>query len=157
MAPFRPSKYLDTQGFMLIEVLVALFIIALLMAALIKSTTDDTRNMIVLKNKTIASWIASNIIANIELGIIPAPSSSLKSSATQSVKIPMMGQMWYGVANFQTTAQKNIWRVDVDVKPTSFTTQSVIHLVTYFDPVMTEDAQKDTAPNKTEPDKNDEN
>jgi general secretion pathway protein I len=131
MALFKPLKCRDSDGFMLIEVLVALFIIALLMAALIKSTTDNMRDMIILKNKTIASWVASNIIANIQLGII-SPTASSGSDNKQSFKIPMMGQMWYGIANFQNTAQKNVWRVDVEVKPTSFTTQSVIHVITYF-------------------------
>ena len=126
MALSKPSKYPDTHGFMLIEVLVALFIIALLMAALIKSTTDNTRDIIVLKNKTIGSWVASNIAANIELGII-----SPNTAAKQSVKIPMLGQTWFGDINFQNTNQKNVWRVDIDVKPASFTNQSVVHVTTY--------------------------
>jgi len=136
MATSLPSKYSDTRGFMLIEVLVALFIIALLMAALIKSTTDNTRDMIILKNKTIGSWVAANMIANIQLGIIPPPTSD--SASKQSAKIPMLGQTWYAAANFQPTTQKNVWRIDVEVKPTSFTTQSVVHVFTYFSPMMTE-------------------
>ncbi len=131
MARLLPSKCPDMRGFMLIEVLVALFIVALLMAALIKSTTDSTRDIIVLKNKTIASWVASNIVANIELGLI-SPNTSNK----QSVKIPMLGQTWYGAINFQNTDQKNVWKINIAVKPTSFSTQSVVHVVTYFSPVI---------------------
>ncbi len=152
MAPSVRSKYPNARGFMLIEVLVALFIIALLMAALIKSTTDNTRNMIILKNKTIGSWVASNIVANIELGLI-----SPTTSAEQSVKIPMLGQIWDGAVNFQNTTQKNIWRVDIDVQPTSFAKQSVLHVVTYFSPAMIAKPQINSIDNKDKDNKDKDN
>lgn len=134
MVPLRLSKRPDARGFMLLEALVALFIIALLMAAMIKATTDDTRTIIVLKNKMIGSWAAENIIANVQLGIISPPSDSgiASGGTTQSIKIPMFGQTWYGVVRFQSTGQKNVWKVDVTVSPKSFKTQSVVHLITYY-------------------------
>ena len=113
------------SGFMLLEVLIALFIIALLMAALIKSTTDNARDLIIIKNKTIASWAASNMLANIQLGLLTPSSSKINLTVT------MLNQQWAETATFQPIPP-NSWQVDIEVRPTSFKTQSVFHLVGYF-------------------------
>jgi type II secretion system protein I len=123
----------EPKGFMLVEVLVALFIISLLMVALIKSTSDDTRTLIVLKNKTIGEWVASNVFDDIQLGNI-SPSSN--SNGTVKGEAKAMGQSWYWITRFQKMGQQNVWRVDIEVKPTSFEHQSIVHLTSYYSDIF---------------------
>ena len=52
-----PSKI---QGFTLLEVLIALAILAILMASTIKITANNISNLVYLENKTLATIIASN-------------------------------------------------------------------------------------------------
>jgi len=49
-----------TQGFTLLEVLIALAILAILMASTIKITANNISNLVYLENKTLAAIIASN-------------------------------------------------------------------------------------------------
>jgi len=51
------------KAFTLIEIMVALTIIAISMGAIIENSTASARNAIYLQEKTIASWIAMNQIS----------------------------------------------------------------------------------------------
>jgi hypothetical protein len=48
-----------------------------------------------------------------------------------NLTVSMLGQQWYETAAFQAIPP-NSWRVDIDVRPTSFKKQSVLHLTGYF-------------------------
>ncbi len=51
------------RGFTLLEVLVALAVLAIAMAALIKTGGENTRSAAYLRDKTLAQWVAMNVIA----------------------------------------------------------------------------------------------
>ncbi len=61
------------RGFTLIEVLVALVIVALGMSALLETLSASANNISALRDKTVAEWIAMNQIANARLALT-APS-----------------------------------------------------------------------------------
>ena len=58
--PSNSSRRKSQQGFTLLEVLVALSIIAITLGALIKTSSDQTASVDYLKQKTIAHWVAMN-------------------------------------------------------------------------------------------------
>ena len=62
-APYKKSS----QGFTLIEVIVALAIIAIGMAAVMTSVTANIGNAAALKERTIAHWVAMNKIAEMQV------------------------------------------------------------------------------------------
>lgn len=64
-AHFRMS---GSGGFTLLEVLIALALLAILMSGLIKITADNTKNLWYLENKTIAATIAANHAVQLRLG-----------------------------------------------------------------------------------------
>lgn len=61
------------RGFTLIEVLVALVVVALGMSALLETLSASAGNIAALRDKTAAEWIAMNQIANVRLAL-SAPS-----------------------------------------------------------------------------------
>ncbi|KTD64103.1 GspI family T2SS minor pseudopilin variant LspI [Legionella spiritensis] len=78
------------QGFTLIEVLLALTIVAIALVALIKATSQDVANTHRIKEKTISHWIAMQGVAMVQLGLLEAsPSKEITQVTT------MFGQRWY--------------------------------------------------------------
>ena len=61
------------RGFTLIEVLAALVIVALGMLGVIEAVTQSTRNGTYLREKTLAHWIALNVITEKRLQPEPPP------------------------------------------------------------------------------------
>ena len=55
------------SGFTLLEVMVALAIIAITLGALIKGGGDNALNTAYLKDKTLAQWVAMNKVAELQL------------------------------------------------------------------------------------------
>lgn len=58
------------SGFTLIEVLVALAIIAIALLAVIKVTAQSVRETAQLKDKMSAHWVAMNVLAKVQVGLI---------------------------------------------------------------------------------------
>jgi len=57
------------RGFTLIEVLVALLVLAVALGALIKAGSEHARNTAYLQERTLAGWVASNLLADYEAGL----------------------------------------------------------------------------------------
>ena len=52
-------------GFTLLEVLIALAVLALSMGAAIKAASDYTNNQAYLRDRTIAMWVARNVLVRL--------------------------------------------------------------------------------------------
>ena len=74
-------------GLTLIEVLIALVIIAIALTAIVKATSEDVENATYLQNKTMATWVADNAVAAIQLNIVNPP---FIGQVTE-----MLGRQWY--------------------------------------------------------------
>jgi len=63
MVPLKSSitHHKTSRAFTLLEVLVALTVIAITLGAIIKTSADQAANTTYLKQKTIANWVALNI------------------------------------------------------------------------------------------------
>lgn len=96
----------ETKGFTLIEVLIALVIIAIAFAAVMSSVNSASRNFIHLKNTTASTWVASNVIANAQLNRITNLTSGFEN---------MLGQDWRWTMQFKDTPNPNIREVEVTV------------------------------------------
>ncbi|WP_018881434.1 type II secretion system minor pseudopilin GspI [Thioalkalivibrio sp. ALE30] len=58
-----------TRGFTLLEVLIALVVLGVALGALIKAGSEHARNTAYLQERTLAGWVASNLIADYEAGV----------------------------------------------------------------------------------------
>ena len=61
-------------GFTLIEVLIALAIMAIALTALVKASSFDVKDANYLKQKNISAWVASNINTQLQTGFLAASS-----------------------------------------------------------------------------------
>lgn len=96
-------------GFTLIEVMVALVIIAFALSAAITSASYYTRNSITLEQRTIAHWVGQNVFAEME-NTDPWPGVGERSG-----QVEMADRQWRWEARIQNTPDPALRRVDIDV------------------------------------------
>ncbi len=59
------------RGFTLLEVLVALTVLGVALAALVKGGADHARNTVYLQERTLAHWAGQNLLVEYETGMRP--------------------------------------------------------------------------------------
>lgn len=99
------------RGFTLVEVLVALMIVALALAALMSSVSSAARGSEYLRDKTIAQWIAMNRIVEVRLNIQKFGSSGDKGD------VDFANRKWRYDTRYFETNNATIRRVVVRVWP----------------------------------------
>lgn len=98
------------NGFTLIEVLIALAIIAIALTAIIHTTSQNIRQTIYLQDKTIASWVAQNVMNEARAGLLTIPEDETLEQETT-----MLGQSWNWTAEVESTPNSKIKKITVDV------------------------------------------
>lgn len=99
------------KGLTLIEVLVALAIVAIAMTAIIKATAQNIRATNHLETKTIATWVGDLVLNEVRLGIRSVPSGAEGIKATTQ----MLGNDWHWQATMMETPNKHIKKLVVRV------------------------------------------
>lgn len=99
-------------GLTLIEVLIALAIVAIAMSAIIKTVSENIRGTAYLEDKTIALYVAEQAINEARLGLLPL------DDKTVTEKTDMLGREWYWQAEAASTQNKQIKRIIVRVYKT---------------------------------------
>jgi general secretion pathway protein I len=102
----RPRK---PSGFTLVEVLVALAIVALALAAGLRATATSTDNAARLAEVSAAQWCADNALVNLKLArVLPGVGES-------EFACEQLGQRFQGRFSVQPTPNPNFRRVDAQV------------------------------------------
>jgi len=114
------------RGFTLIEVLVALAVAAIGLAAVLDVVTNAARNSTYLHDKTIASWIALNQITQIRLG------ATLPSVDKTSGDLDFGNDKWKWQQTITQTEVPGMRRIDVSVRHASDPDDVAIATVTGF-------------------------
>lgn len=99
-------------GLTLIEVLIALAIIGIALTAVIKSTSQNIRGTSYLQNKTIAMWVAQQVLNEARVGVLKLDGDEKQKQSTE-----MLGHEWYWQASQEETPNKNIKKITVNVYP----------------------------------------
>jgi len=99
------------RGFTLVEVLVALVIVAAGAAAVLSSLNSAAMSTIYLRDKTFAGWIADNRIAETRLQTTPP------QNGTTEGELDYAGQRWRWRQQIGDAQVPGLRRIDVSVRP----------------------------------------
>ena len=110
----RPPRGRPPRGFTLVEVLVALMIVALSLAALMNSISSAARGSEYLRDKTIAQWIAMNRIEEVRLQI-----QSAFGQSGDKGEVDFANRKWRYDTRYFDTNNASIGQVIVRVWPGS--------------------------------------
>lgn len=113
-------------GFTLIEVLVALVVATLALGGVLASVSQMADSGLTMRERTYASWIAQNKIAELRLAnVIPEVSET-------NGEVDFAGQEWAWAANISETGIENLFRVDVDISRPGADADEIIRTVIGF-------------------------
>jgi general secretion pathway protein I len=115
-----------SRGFTLIEVLAALVIVALGMLGVIEAVTQSARNGTYLREKTLAHWIAMNVITEARLQAEPP------AVAERSDEVEFAGERWRWTMVVTQTEVQSLRRMDVSVRPVDAPETTALATVTGF-------------------------
>jgi general secretion pathway protein I len=96
-------------GFTLLEVMIALLVIVLGIGAVINTTSESGWKSTQLKQKTIASWVAQNQIAEYRA------MRTWSNDSNKSGQVEMANAQWIWQMKISRTDDPALRRIDVDV------------------------------------------
>ncbi len=105
----RMKAQQKSAGFTLIEVLVALSIIAIALTALFKATAQNVAHTQRIKEKTISHWIAMQGVTLVQLGLLQVGNQEITKVTS------MLGQRWYWRAKVNPTPLKSLHQITITV------------------------------------------
>ncbi|NJO14239.1 MAG: type II secretion system minor pseudopilin GspI [Thioploca sp.] len=97
------------QGFSLLEVLVALAVLAIALATVIKVTGYYAENARYLRDKTLAHWVAMNVLTDLQVKDKWLDLGNQEGTAT------MAGREWYWIVHVVETPDEDLRRLEVQV------------------------------------------
>lgn len=97
------------RGFTLLEVLVAVAVLAVAMGALIKGGADAARKTAYLRDKTIAHWVGMNRVAEVEIA------GAWPDTGTSKGVEEMAGREWHWEVKVLNTFDADVRRIEVAV------------------------------------------
>lgn len=100
----------DQRGFTLVEVVVALAIVAIGMLAVFKTIGDTVHNVTHLRDRTFASWVADNRITEIRI------SGEMPSVDQTAGEVEFAGRRWHWITKVSQTQVPGLRRIDVSVR-----------------------------------------
>jgi general secretion pathway protein I len=130
------GKSISSQrGFTLLEVMVALAVVAIALAALVKGGSQSAVTAAHLRDKSFAHWVAMNRVA--ELSLQPQWPATGESRSDEE----MAKRRWYALAKISATDDADVRRLEVEVRGSEEKDDAVLARVTAFLPRPNSDGQ----------------
>ncbi len=116
----------NAGGFTLVEVLVALSVIAIALAAVLKGASEGASSARYLRDKTLAHWVAMNTITEVQVrGEWPSPGRG-EGEAT------MGSRDWHWRSVVSNTPDEDMRRLEVEVRYEEEDEESLITRVAFI-------------------------
>jgi general secretion pathway protein I len=113
-------------GFTLVEILVALAVLAIAVAAVVTAVSANVSNAAYLRDRTLAHWVAMNKIAEMQV------SGDWPSAGTKHGDSLMAAQEWSWQITVSTTDDADVRRLDVDVYADKDHKNALANMVAYL-------------------------
>ncbi len=97
------------RGFTLIEVLIALAVIAIALLALTRTASIEVQSFDGLRERTLAGWVAADVLGDTRLAT-PFPATGRSDGRMQ-----LGGRDWRWTRDVKATPNAEIRRIDIDV------------------------------------------
>ena len=114
------------QGFTLIEIIIALFVVSIALGAVISTSANSVNHGSHIENKTMALWVAENYLAEI------SATGQWPATGLHPEEISMAGRQWYLQNQVTQTPDKRIRRLDVSVYDDRSHDNQLITVVAYI-------------------------
>jgi general secretion pathway protein I len=124
-----------TKGFTLLEIMVALVILAIALSAASFAISRNAQNATYIDQKTAAHWVAMNVISKQQL---KAQQPNFNDIGDDSGQVTMLNHTWYWKSQTETVAVDHTYRISVDVSDKA-NGPSIDHLEGYLYHVTTTD------------------
>ncbi len=100
------------KGFTLIEVMIALAVIAIALTALMRATSYDVAYHQRLKETIISHWVAQQGVSMLQLGLI-----DVKGIQEKTEKTKFLGNDWYWRVRIMPTKIASVQQIEIRVSP----------------------------------------
>lgn len=114
------------SAFTLLEIMVALAIIAIAMGAILENTTASTRNAQYLQDKTVAGWIALN-----EINLMRAKREWDGRTSKQG-RVEMAQREWVWKMKISKTPNTHVRKLEIEVFAENDQEQSFANMMSYM-------------------------
>ena len=119
-------KLAAQSAFTLLEIMVALAIIAIAMGAILENTTASTRNAQYLQDKTVAGWIALN-----EINLMRAKREWNGRTSKQG-RVEMAQREWVWKMKILKTPNTHVRKLEIEVFTEDDQEQSLANMMSYM-------------------------
>ena len=116
----------NARGFTLLEIMVALAVLALAMGALVKTASNYTSNQTYLRDRTMTTWVARNVLAQHQL------ENQWPRVGERKGTLEMGWQEWEWLAKITQTEEEKLRRIDVEVRAIDSDDESPITVLSGF-------------------------
>ena len=99
------------KGFTLLEVLIALSVLAIALGAIIQSVAATTNNVGYLRDRTLAHWVAMNKVTELQVGTNDWPALGNTDGTYE-----LANYEWYWKVSVVEAGLKDIRRLEVEVR-----------------------------------------
>ena len=99
-----------SRGFTLIEILAAVAVLAIALAAILSGMARYAENASYIREKTIALWVAHNRLTEIKIA------GGWPDTGTSNDTVEMAGEKWKWNETVQSTPDDHLRRIDVTVQ-----------------------------------------
>jgi general secretion pathway protein I len=99
------------RGFTLLEILIALAVLALAMGAIIKASSDFTGSHVHLQARSMANWVARNVMVEFQAN------GEWPRVGERKGSMEMGHREWDWLARISQTEEAELRRIDVEVRP----------------------------------------
>ncbi|WP_279248979.1 type II secretion system minor pseudopilin GspI [Candidatus Marimicrobium litorale] len=128
---------MNSRGFTLVEVMVALAIVAIALPAVLMALSQQMNDTAYLRDKTIAQMVAANKLN--EMRLVIGASGNLVAGKDNGVS-PMAGRDWRWWQETKATPMDKFYRIEINVAPEGEQDDDPVYTLTAF---MTSDLETD--------------